>query len=86
MFGSDLALRHQVTESRMRDVRNEAEYQRSVQIALDTRPRTRWHRFSEARTAVAMLLLRAGSWLLPDDARSGHKRPVHTALELRLGR
>ena len=68
MFGTDIALKHQVSEARFRDFLAEAERQRSVNIALDARVRTRRAGISEARAAVATLLLRAGSWLMPEEA------------------
>jgi hypothetical protein len=83
MFGTDIALKHQVSEARFRDFLAEAERQRSVSIALDSRRRTRRAGTSEARAAVATLLLRAGSWLMPEEAPDPCNHPV--ALELRTG-
>ena len=83
MFGTDIALRHQVSEERFRDFLAEAERQRSVNIALEARERTRRARVSEARAAVATLLLRAGSWLMPEEAPDACNGPV--AFELRTG-
>ena len=65
MFGTDIALKHQVSEARFRDLLAEAERQRSVAAALDPRPRMRRAGIFEARAAVATLFLRAGSWLMP---------------------
>ena len=83
MFGTDIALRHQVSEERFRDFLAEAERQRSVNIALDALPRTRKASISEARAAVATLLLRAGSWLMPEDAAEAGQQPI--SFELRPG-
>jgi hypothetical protein len=83
MFGSDIALKHQVSEARFQDLLAEAERQRSVNIALAARPQTRRAGISEARAAVATLLLRAGSWLMPDEAPDACNHPA--AFELRTG-
>jgi hypothetical protein len=83
MYGPDIALKYQVSEARFRDLLAEAERQRSVNIALDARPQTRRVRISEARAAVATLLLRAGSWLMPEEAPDACNRPA--AFELRTG-
>ena len=83
MFGTDIALRHQVSEERFRDFLAEAERQRSVNIALEAKERTRRGGISEARAAVATLLLRAGSWLMPEEAPDACNGPV--AFELRTG-
>lgn len=83
MFGTDIALKHQVSEARFRDLLAEAERQRSVAAALDPRPRMRRAGIFEARAAVATLLLRAGSWLMPEDAQDASNRPV--TFELRPG-
>ena len=83
MFGTDIALKHQVSEARFRDLLAEAERQRSVNIALDARPRARRAGVSEARAAVATLLLRAGSWLMPEETPDTCNSPV--AFELRPG-
>ena len=83
MFGSDIVLKHQVSEARFRDLLAEAERQRSVNIALEGRLPTRRAGISEARAAVATLLLRAGSWLMPDESADARNRPA--AFELRTG-
>jgi hypothetical protein len=83
MFGSDITLKHQVSEARFRDLLAEAERQRSVNIALDGRLPTRRAGISEARAAVATLLLRAGSWLMPEETADARNRPA--AFELRTG-
>ena len=83
MYGTDILLKHQVSEARFRDLLAEAERQRSVNIALDARPRARRAGISEARATLATLLLRAGSWLMPDEASDASNRPV--AFELRTG-
>jgi hypothetical protein len=83
MFGTDIALKHQVSEARFRDLLAEAERQRSVNIALDARPQARRPGIAEARAAVATLLLRAGSWIMPEDAPEACNHPV--GFELRPG-
>ena len=83
MLGTDIALKHQVSEAHFRDLLAEAERQRSVSIALDARPRARRGGISEARAAVAKLLLRAGSWLMPEETPDACNSPV--AFELRPG-
>jgi hypothetical protein len=71
MFGTNIYLMLRVAEARYGEQLVEAERQRSVYIALDGRPRTRRAGISEARMAVATLLLRAGSWLMPPKALAG---------------
>ena len=83
MFGTDIALKHQVSEARYRDFLAEAERQRSVNIALEARERTRRASIFEARAEVATLLLRAGSWLMPEEAPDACNHPA--AFELRTG-
>ena len=83
MFGTDITLKHQVSEARYRDFLAEAERQRSVNIALEARERTRRASIFEARAVVATLLLRAGSWLMPEEAPDACNGPV--AFELRTG-
>ena len=83
MFGTDIALKHQVSEARFRDFLAEAEHERLLNIALEAREPTRRAGISEARAVVATLLLRAGSWLMPEEAPDACNSPV--ALELRTG-
>ena len=83
MFGANIALKHQVAEARFRDFLAEAERQRSVNIALEARERPRRAGISEARAVVATLLLRAGSWLMPEEVPDACNRPV--AFGLRIG-
>ena len=83
MLGTDIALKHRVSEERFRDLLAEAERQRSVHIALAARAQTRRPAIAEARAAVATLLLRAGSWLMPEETPEAGKHPV--TLELRPG-
>ena len=83
MFGPDIALKHQVSEARFRDFLAEAERERSASIALEGRRQTRRSGISEARTMVANLLLRAGSWLMPETAPDTGNHPV--GFELRAG-
>ena len=83
MFGTDIALTHQVSEARFRDFLAEAERQRLVTLALESRPQMRRARIFDTRAAVATLLLRAGSWLMPEDAPDASNHPV--TFELRPG-
>jgi len=83
MFGTDIALKHQVSEARFRDFLAEAERERSANIALEARASTRRAGISEVRAVVATLLLRAGSWLMPEEAPDACNRPV--AFGLRIG-
>jgi hypothetical protein len=83
MLGTDIALKHHVSEARFRDLLAEAERQRSIALALEARPRARRAGISEARAAIARLLLRAGSWLMPEETPDACNRPV--AFELRPG-
>ena len=83
MYGTDIILKHQITEARVRDLLAEAERQRSVNIALEARPRARRAGMSEARATVATLLLRAGSWLMPEETPDACNSPV--TFELRPG-
>jgi hypothetical protein len=84
MLGTDIALSYRVTESRLQDLHAAAKRDRAIGIALAARRRERRNVIAEARTAVAKLLLRAGSWLMPEEAPDAQQtvRP----LELRLGR
>ena len=83
MYGSDIGLKHQVAEARFRDLLAEAERQRSVNVALEARVPVRRAGLSEARAVVATLLLRAGSWLMPEETPVTSDRAV--AFELRTG-
>ena len=83
MLGTDIALKHQVSEARFRDFLAEAERQRLVTIALNARPQRRRAGIVEARAAVATLFLRAGSWLMPEEAPDAGNHPV--TFELRPG-
>jgi hypothetical protein len=80
MFGASIALNHQVSQARSRDFLAEAERQRSANVAFDAQARSRRARFAGVRASIASVLLRAGSWLMPDEAPDG------CALELRPGR
>ena len=84
MLGTDIALKHLVSEAHFRDLLAEAERQRSVHIALEARPQSCRPAIFEARATVATLLLRAGSWLMPEEAPNAGNHPV--AFELRPGR
>jgi hypothetical protein len=83
MFGPDFALKQQVSEIRFREFLVEAERQRVIRIALDGQPRRA--RIAEARTAIATALLRAGSWLMPEEVPNGRRNPATRAFELRPG-
>lgn len=81
---TDISLKHQISESRYRDFLAEAERQRAANIALAARPRR--DRFAGVRTAIAMSLLRAGSWLLPNGADRAAIAPATGSLQLRTCR
>lgn len=83
MFGASIALNHQVSQARCRDFLAEAERQRSVDIALEGRSRRA--RFAAVRASIASGLLRAGSWLKPEEAPNGCSNPANCAFELRPG-
>lgn len=83
MFGASIALNHQVSQARCRDFLAEAERQRSVDIALEGRSRRA--RFAAVRASIASGLLRAGSWLMPEEAPNGCSNPANCAFELRPG-
>ena len=84
MFGSDIALKHQVSRERFRDLLAEAERHRSLSIALAARGSRRTGA-TEARAAVASALLRAGSWLMPEEAPDRCSHPANCTFELRPG-
>ena len=84
MFGIDIALKHQVSQERFRDFHVEAERQRSVAIALAA-PGARRNGIADARAAVATALLRAGSWLMPEEAPGACSNPANCAFGLRPG-
>lgn len=83
MFGASIALNHQVSQARCRDFLAEAERQRSIDIALQGRSRRA--RFAGVRASIASGLLRAGSWLMPEEAPNGCSNPANCAFELRPG-
>jgi hypothetical protein len=83
MYGTNVGLTHRVSEARFRELLAEAERERLVNVALDARLPTRRAGLSEARAVVATLLLRAGSWLMPEETPETGNRPV--AFELRTG-
>lgn len=85
MFGTNIALSHQISEARCKDFLAEAERQRSVNIALAGRPHVRHAGIAEARTVIATVLLRAGSWLMPEETPNGCGNPANCVFELRPG-
>lgn len=85
MFGTSIALNHQVAQSRHQDFLAEAERQRSLTIALAGQTRTRRVTLARARTSLASILLRAGSWLMPEEAPNGCSNPANCTFELRPG-
>lgn len=84
MFGSDIALKHQASQERFRDFLAEAERQRCITIALAA-PRARRNGISDARAVVATALMRAGAWLMPEEAPGACSNPSNCAFELRPG-
>ena len=85
MFGTSIALNHQVTQARNRDLLAEAERQRTINAAIAGQIRSRRARLAGVRTTVASVLLRAGSWLMPEEAPNGCSNPANCAFELRPG-
>jgi hypothetical protein len=85
MFGTDLALKHQLSEARFRDFLREAERERRAASAVVQRPPQRWSGFDSARASVASLLLRAGHRLMPTEAFDDCHRLGGAGLELRPG-
>ncbi|MGH2618011.1 MAG: hypothetical protein ACRDJC_22515 [Thermomicrobiales bacterium] len=83
MFGSDIALKQQFAEARFRDFLAEAERQRAANMAINGRPRRA--RIAEARAAIATAFLRAGSWLMPEEAPNRCGNPANCGFELRPG-
>lgn len=86
MYGADIALKYSVSEARFREFLAEAERQRMVDLAIETKPVARRVASVEVRARLATILLRAGSWLMPDDRRDDRCQPGTGTLELRLGR
>jgi hypothetical protein len=84
MYGPEFFLKHQALEAHFRELLNEAEQRRAVEIALGARPAQRGN-FAPARVAVANVLFRAGSWIMPEEAVDGRGRSVNHALELQPG-
>ena len=85
MYGAHIALNHQVNDSRIRDFHVESERQRAAQLALAGQPRRTMH-LAEIRAAVALALVRVGSWMMPGEPRDASCQPAAGALGLRLGR
>jgi hypothetical protein len=83
MLGTDISLKHQVAMARHSEFLAEAKRQHDIDNAFGDSRRVRRDTISELRTSIATALLRAGSWLMPDDCR-GHS--AGGGLELRPGR
>jgi hypothetical protein len=82
MLGTDIALKHQMATMRYNELLAEAARQRAADHAVAARRHARRTLVAEIRTAIALALLRAGSWLMPED-RCG--RPINRGFELRPG-
>ena len=65
MSGPDIALKHWISQMHHRDLLAYAERQRATELALAARAETRRPGITEARSAIAAVLFRAGSWLMP---------------------
>ena len=85
MFGTSIALNHQVSQARTNDLLAEAERQRAINVAVAGQVRPRHTRLAGARMTVASVLLRAGSWLMPEEAPNGCSNPANCVFELRPG-
>jgi hypothetical protein len=83
MNGFEIALKHQVAQYAYEELLRESARQRAAKEAIDGQSRTRGNKSFEFRAAVAKALLRAGSWLMPED---DGQLPAQRGLELRLGR
>jgi hypothetical protein len=83
MYGPDFALKQHIAAIRFQEYLAEAERQRTLNIALDGQPRRA--RIAEARTAIATVFLRAGTWLMPEEAPNQCGNPANCAFELRPG-
>jgi hypothetical protein len=76
MLGTNIYLTHRVADARYREQLAAAERRRSVSIVRGGRPRTRRTGLADARAAVATLLLRASSWLMPEESPDACTHPV----------
>jgi hypothetical protein len=77
MFGTNIYLTHQLAQMQVREMLADAELQHPANIARAARVRARRSGIAAARTGLATLLRRTGTWLMPPgDQRS-------TALSLR---
>ena len=85
MFGTSISLNYQFAQARNQDFLAEAERQRSLTIALARQGRPRRAALAGARTSLASVLLRAGSWLMPEETRNGCSNPANCTFELRPG-
>jgi hypothetical protein len=83
MLGTDIALKHQVVQHVYEDLLREAAKQRAANEAYAARPRSRSKAVANVRAFVASALLRAGSWLMPEE---DCLNPGGHGLELRPGR
>jgi hypothetical protein len=82
MLGTDIALKHQIVRFHYDQLLREAAQQRAASEAHSARSRSRGNAVASVRAFVANALLRAGSWLMPDDGAI----PAGHGLELRPGR
>jgi hypothetical protein len=66
MHGSDITIKHMIAQDRFNQFLVESERNRNVDLALAGRGPRR-NRFVDVRAFAANALLRAGSWLMPED-------------------
>jgi len=85
MLGTDLGLKHQAALLRHNEFLAEAKLQHEIDMAYAENGRIRPGIVSEARAAIATLLLRAGSWLMPQESVRTPGRGAAKTLELRPG-
>lgn len=86
MFGTDIGLKHQVAMLRHNEFLAEAKLQQEIADAFGENRLPRRGSLSEARAAIATLLLRAGSWLMPEDTGSAQGYRGANGMELRPSR
>ncbi len=63
----------------------EAKLQQEIENAFGENRRSRPGIVAEARAEIATLLLRAGSWLMPEDSTGAPGRGAAKTMELRPG-
>jgi hypothetical protein len=83
MLGSEIALKHLAGQYVYNELLKEAARERAASEAVSAQPRSRGTALANVRTVVANALLRAGSWLMPEEP---YAPAANRGLELRPGR